>query len=71
MDKRNPRAEKPKKPEICIEPRAPPPWLVEVGLLPLLVVELGIAVMFVHWTSDGIIKVDERVKSMHYVIGSR
>ena len=36
---------------------------VLVGVL--LLVELGVVVMFMHWTSDGIAKVDERVKSMH------
>ena len=32
----------------------------------LLVVELGTVVMLVQVTLDGIVKVDERVKSMHY-----
>lgn len=66
LDKKNPSAERPKMPDICVEPKAPPLWEVAVGMLPLLLVELGIVVMFEHWTSDEIVKVDERVKSMHW-----
>jgi hypothetical protein len=66
LDKRNPSAERPKRPEICIEPRVPPLIVVEVELGPLLVVEEGTVVMLVHWTLDGVVKVAERVKSMHY-----
>jgi hypothetical protein len=39
--------------------------VVLVGLGVPLLVELGVVVMFTHWTSDGTVKVDERVKSMH------
>jgi len=64
LDKKNPSAERPNRLEICIESKAPL-WLLAVGLGAPLLVELGTVVMFTHWTSDGIVKVDERVKSMH------
>ena len=67
---RNPSAERPSRLDICIERPEVPLWLVEV-LLGIL--ELEVAVMLVHcdWTFDGIVKVDERVKSMHYTRGGR
>jgi hypothetical protein len=63
---RNPGMERPRRPEICVEHKAPLPWTVEVGLGVLLVAELGIVVMLLQLTLDGMVKVDERVKSMHY-----
>lgn len=65
LDKRNPSAERPSRLVICIEPKAPPLWVVEVGLGVLLVVELGKVVMLVQVTLEGVVKFDERVKSMH------
>jgi len=65
LEKRNPSAERPNRPEICIEPKTPPPLWVEVGEGPPLLVELGMAVIFVHWTSDGDVKFEERVTSIH------
>lgn len=56
----------PSRLEISIELKAPLcPVLVGLGA-PLLV-ELMV-VMFTQVTLDGIVKLDERVKSMHYVI---
>ena len=67
LERRNPSDERPKRPDTCIELRAPPlPWPVEVGVGVLLLVAFGVVVMFVHWTSEGIWKVEERVKSIHY-----
>lgn len=66
FDKRNPSAEIPRRLGIFIEHKASPLWPEEVGLGVLLVVELGTVVMLVQETLDGIVKVEERVKSMHY-----
>ena len=72
LEKRNASAERPDRPDICIELKAPPSWPVGVGLLRLLLVTLGLLwpspsymVMFMHWIPGGISKVEERVKSMY------
>lgn len=66
LDKKNPNAEIPSRLEIAIEPKAPLcPVLVGLGV-PLLVVL--VVVMFTQVALGRIVRLDERVKSMHCVI---